>query len=73
MKPDFRRQGIGKKLLVHLAKIALDRECSRFEWDALDWNESAIRFYEELGAQKMEEYRLFRMSGAALERLAASG
>ena len=72
VKPEFRRQGIGKKLLVHLAKIALDRSCSRFEWAALDWNETAIRFYEELGAQKMEEYRLFRMSGAALERLAAS-
>ena len=73
VKPEFRRQGIGKKLLVHLAKIALDRGCSRFEWAALDRNEQAIRFYEELRVQKMEEYRLFRMSGAALERLAASG
>ena len=50
----------------------MNRGCSRFEWAALDWNEPAIRFYEELGAQKMDEWRLFRMSGAALERLAAS-
>ena len=72
VKPALRRQGIGKKLLTYLAKIAVDRGCSRFEWAALDWNKPAIRFYEELGAQKMEEWRLFRMSGAALERLAAS-
>ena len=72
VKPEFRRQGIGKKLLVHLAKIAVDRGCRRFEWSALDWNEPAIRFYEELGAQKMEQYRLFRITGTALEQLAAS-
>ncbi|SVD59462.1 uncharacterized protein METZ01_LOCUS412316, partial [marine metagenome] len=62
--------GIGKKLLVHLAKIAVGRGCSRFEWVALDWNEPAIRFYDELGAHKMDELRLFRMSGVALEQLA---
>lgn len=72
VKPEFRRQGIGKKLLAHLAKIAVDRGCRRFEWSALDWNEPAIRFYEELGAQKMEQYRLFRITGTALEQLAAS-
>ena len=73
VKPEFRRQGIGKNLLAHLAKIAVDRGCRRFEWSALDWNEPAIRFYEELGAQKMEQYRLFRITGTALEQLAASG
>lgn len=72
VKPDLRRQGIGKKLLGHLAKIAVDRDCSRFEWAALDWNEPGIRFYEELGAEKMGQYRLFRMTGSALKRLAAS-
>lgn len=72
VKPEFRRQGIGKKLLAHLAKIAVDRGCRRFEWSALDWNEPAIRFYEELEAQKMEQYRLFRITGTALEHLAAS-
>ena len=72
VKPEFRRQGIGKNLLAHLAKIAVDRGCRRFEWSALDWNEPAIRFYEELGAQKMEQYRLFRITGTALEQLAAS-
>ncbi len=72
VKQALRRQGIGKKLLTHLAKIAVDRGCSRFEWSALDWNKPAIHFYKELGAQKMGEYRIFRMSGTALERLAAS-
>ena len=71
VKPEFRRQGIGKRLLVHLAKIAVDRGCDRFDWLALNWNEPALHFYDELGAQKMDELRLFRMSGAALERLAA--
>ena len=72
VKQALRRQGIGKKLLTHLAKIAVDRGCSRFEWAVLEWNDPAIPFYKELGAQKMGEYRIFRMSGTALERLAAS-
>ena len=71
VKPEFRRQGIGKRLLVHLAKIAVDRGCDRFDWLALNWNEPTLHFYDELGAQKMDELRLFRMNGAALERLAA--
>ncbi len=71
VKPEFRRHGIGKTLLAHLAKIAVDRGCVRFEWVALDWNEPAINFYEDLGAEQMSEWRLFRMSGDPLRRLAA--
>ena len=70
VKPKLRRQGIGKKLLVHLAKIAVERGLPRFEWVALDWNESAIEFYEALGAHQMSDWRLFRMSGDSLEHLA---
>lgn len=71
VKPEFRRHGIGKKLLVHLAKIAVTRGCARFEWVALDWNETAINFYEKLGAEGVEDWRIFRLSGGALEQLAA--
>ena len=51
VKPAFRGRGIGKALLVHLAKIAVERGCGRLEWSVLDWNEDAIRFYESLGAK----------------------
>ena len=71
VKPEFRRHGIGQQLLAHLAKIAVDRGCPRFEWVALDWNQSAADFYEPLGAEQMSDWRLFRMTGEALEKLAA--
>jgi GNAT superfamily N-acetyltransferase len=71
VKPEFRRHGIGQQLLAHLAKIAVDRGCPRFEWVALDWNQSAADFYETLGAKQMSDWRLFRMTGEALEKLAA--
>ncbi len=71
VKPEFRRHGIGQQLLAHLAKIAVDRGCPRFEWVVLDWNQSAADFYETLGAEQMSDWRLFRMSGEALEKLAA--
>ena len=70
VKPEFRRRGIGKKLLVHLAKIAVERGCARFEWVALDWNEAATKFYKELGAEVMKDWRVFRTSDEALKRLA---
>lgn len=71
VKPEFRRHGIGKTLLVHLAKIAVDRGCARFEWVALDWNQPAIDFYEKLGAEILQEWRVFRLSGEGLKQLAA--
>jgi len=70
VKPEFRRLGIGKKLLVHLARIAVERDCARFEWVALDWNEPANKFYGELGAEIMDDWRIFRMSGEAMKKLA---
>ena len=72
VRPAFRKQGIGKALLVHLAGIAKKRGCSRFEWVALDWNENAIQFYERLGARKVEEWKIFRLSGDNLDKLATS-
>jgi GNAT superfamily N-acetyltransferase len=70
VKPEFRGQGHGKALLVELARIALERGCRRFEWSVLDWNEPSIAFYKALGAVPMEEWTVYRVSGAALEALA---
>jgi len=70
--PKFRGRGYGKALLARLAQIAIERNCGRFEWTVLDWNEPAIGFYRKLGAVPMEDWTIFRVSGAALETLAAS-
>ena len=68
--PEMRGKGFGRAMLVELAKIARDRNCGRFEWSVLDWNESAIQFYKNLGAVPMSEWTIFRVTGEALERLA---
>jgi GNAT superfamily N-acetyltransferase len=68
--PAFRGRGYGKALLTRLAQIAVERDCGRFEWSVLDWNEPAIGFYKKLGAQPMEEWTIFRVTGEALTRLA---
>jgi GNAT superfamily N-acetyltransferase len=70
VKPTFRGRGIGKELLMCLARIAVERDCGRFEWSVLDWNEPAIRFYKSLGGQLMAEWQIFRVTGEALMRLA---
>jgi GNAT superfamily N-acetyltransferase len=68
--PEFRGEGIGKALLFYLARLAVERKCGRFEWMVLDWNMPAIDFYRKLGAVSMDSWRLFRLSGDALARLA---
>ena len=67
--PEHRRKGLGKMLLVHVANIAVERGCGRLEWSVLDWNEDAARFYKELGAEVMSDWRTFRMQEDALRRL----
>ena len=64
--PDYRRQGIGKALLVHLGKLALERGCGRFEWSVLDWNTPAIEFYQSMGAEIKPEWQTCRVTGEAL-------
>lgn len=71
VRPQFRRKGIGKALLLHLAKIAVDKGCSRFEWQVLDWNTPSIEFYKSLGAEVMKEWLTMRVTGDALKELAA--
>src|SRR5262249_44985185 len=72
VKPELRGAGIGKRLLAELARIAVERDCGRFEWSVLDWNEPAIGFYKKLGAVPMADWTIFRVSGDALTRLAHS-
>jgi GNAT superfamily N-acetyltransferase len=69
--PGWRGKGIGRRLLARLARVAVDRNCGRFEWAVLDWNEPAIRFYESLGARGLSDWTLYRLQGDALRRLAA--
>jgi GNAT superfamily N-acetyltransferase len=68
VQPAFRSLGLGRMLLEHLAELAVARGCGRFEWTVLDWNESAIRFYERMGAQVLPDWRICRLSGDALMR-----
>jgi GNAT superfamily N-acetyltransferase len=68
--PEMRGKGFGRAMLVELARIARERNCGRFEWAVLNWNEPAIQFYKKLGAVPMRDWTIFRMSGDALDRLA---
>ena len=70
VRPPARGHGAGKALLVELARIAGEQKCSRFQWVVLDWNESAIEFYKSLGAEPLNDWVVWRLTGEALERLA---
>jgi GNAT superfamily N-acetyltransferase len=72
VRPAFRALGVGKALLRHLARVALERDCGRFEWAVLDWNRSARNFYESLGAEANPAWVNYRITGEALERLATA-
>lgn len=69
--PEWRGRGLGKRMLAYIARLAVTRGCGRLEWAVLDWNEPAIRFYTSLGARAMDEWTVYRLTGEALERLAA--
>src|SRR5437773_880447 len=66
VRPAARGQGVGRRLLAHLARLAQERACGRLEWAVLDWNDSAIRFYRNLGARRLDDWRVFRLAGEAL-------
>lgn len=70
VQPQARGRGIGRELLEHLAGVARSKNCWCLEWAVLDWNESAIGFYQSIGAVKMDQWSYYRLSGAALARLA---
>ncbi|MBE6464992.1 MAG: GNAT family N-acetyltransferase [Eggerthellaceae bacterium] len=71
--PGYRGKGYGKGLLVQLARIARERGCGRLEWNCLDWNQPSIDFYLSLGAQQMDLWTTYRITGDTLEGLAAEG
>ena len=71
VKQELRGKGVGRALLAHLASLALRRGCGRFEWAVLDWNEPAIGFYKSLGAKMLEDWKINRLTGKALQNLAA--
>jgi GNAT superfamily N-acetyltransferase len=70
VKPECRGKGYGKALLVHLAKIAVERNCGRFEWSVLDWNTPSIKFYEAMGATVLPDWRIVRVTGDKLGEMA---
>ena len=72
VRPAYRGLGIGRQLMVELARIALARGYGRFEWSVLDWNAPAIAFYRGLGAQPMDGWTVQRVTGAALQALAGA-
>jgi GNAT superfamily N-acetyltransferase len=70
VKPHARRKGIGLQILKHLAAIARERNYGRMEWSVLDWNQPAIHFYQKLGAEALDDWTLFRLTGDALANFA---
>lgn len=72
VEPEQRGKGYGKKLLIELAKIAHEKNCGRMEWAVLDWNTPSIDFYKALGANPMDEWTVFRLTKAEIEKLSQS-
>ncbi len=70
VKPEMRGRGMGKAILSYLACLAKERGCARFEWAVLDWNAPSIEFYRSLGAEPLDGWTVFRLTGEALDRLA---
>ncbi|MFL6009782.1 MAG: GNAT family N-acetyltransferase [Rubrobacteraceae bacterium] len=73
VRPEFRGSGVGQALLVQIAGLAKERGCGRLEWSVLDWNEPAIGFYKRIGASPVSGWTVYRITGEALEELAARG
>jgi GNAT superfamily N-acetyltransferase len=72
VRPEFRRRGLARGLIEAVARIGVERNCGRFEWTALDWNEKALSYYDKLGARKMEEWIILRMNEEQLRELGSS-
>jgi GNAT superfamily N-acetyltransferase len=70
VKPEFRRQGLGKAMVKAVARVGAERNCGRFEWTALNWNKNALDFYRKLGAKTMDEWVLVRLNAEGLRRVA---
>jgi GNAT superfamily N-acetyltransferase len=73
VQPSQRGSGLGRAMLQRLAALAVERQCGRFEWSVLDWNQNAIDFYEKMGATVLPDWRIVRMTGDSLAQLANGG
>lgn len=73
VRPEMRGHGIGKALMCRLAQHCIERKLARFDWAVLDWNAPSIAFYEKIGAKILNEWKLCRLSGAALAQFAREG
>ncbi|KND61768.1 Histone acetyltransferase HPA2 and related acetyltransferase [Candidatus Burkholderia verschuerenii] len=71
VRPTLRGSGLGTMMLKKLAELAVERQCGRFEWSVLDWNQNAIDFYEKMDATVLPDWRIVRITGDALDKLAA--
>ena len=69
--PQWRKRGFGRQLLARVAMIAVERGCGRMEWSVLDWNQPAVRLYKSLGAEAMDQWTIYRLTGDDLRRLAS--
>ncbi len=70
IRPEYRRNGIGKALLIHIARLAVKNNCTRFVWQVLDWNEPSINFYRQMGAKTMDAWLTCRVDNESLFQLA---
>lgn len=73
VRPAYRGQGVGRGLLVHVARLAGERGCGRMEWSVLNWNRRAIGFYESLGARPVNDWTVYRLDAAAIDALRDPG
>ena len=73
VRPEYRGMGYGKALLCRLAAIAKEEGCGRLEWWCLDWNKPSIDFYKSMGAEPMEDWTVYRVTGETLDKLAEEG
>ena len=71
VRPEFRQKGLGRAMIEAVARSGVERNCGRFEWTALNWNEKALKFYEKLGAHVMDDWRLLRLNSAGLREIAS--
>jgi len=71
VNPEMRGKGFGKTMLKYLAKLAVERDCGRLEWACLDWNEPSICFYKGLGAEALNDWTVYRLTGEKLQKMAA--
>ena len=69
IKPEFRGKGLGKTIFKYLSTLALSRNCGKIEWYAAEWNENALKFYEKMGAQKLDKRKLFRLPVESMQSL----